>query len=280
MDRTHYHHLIQALFRATDYGVLMTDTAGTDLLCNPRFGVLFGMDPDKVGRLPREEMRKIALDRVRDETGFNALMDRVYADPLLEHDDDVELKSPRNRWLRRHTAPVFDEEGTLLGRVWTFLDITETRRLQAESVQYEKRLEERLEQQAEELQAAQTKLLETAQLQAVGTLAVGVAHDIRNILTTLRLELAALESSDYTALTAAQLDRLYALTHALLALSEESPTGSASVDPSEIIDFVFGLVHGQAEIDGVRLGKNISRVKYRTFPATLVGSNTCSLTSF
>ena len=76
MHRTHYHHLIQALFSATDYGVLMTDIAGTDLLCNPRFGILFGMDTDKVGRLPRDEMRRIALDRVKDQEGFTALMDQ------------------------------------------------------------------------------------------------------------------------------------------------------------------------------------------------------------
>jgi two-component system sensor histidine kinase HydH len=236
----------------------MTDTAGTDLFCNPRFGLLVGMDPDKVGRLPREEMRRIALDRVKDGAAFNELMERVDADPLLEYEDDIELKSPRACCLRRHTAPVFDENGVLLGRVWTFLDVTETRRLQAESVQYEKRLEERLEQQAAALQAAQAKLLESARVQAVGTLAVGVAHDIRNILTNLRLELAALESSEHTALTSAQLDRLYALSHALLALSEESHTGSAVVDLGEIIDFVFRLVHGQADIDGVRLQKHLT----------------------
>jgi signal transduction histidine kinase len=251
----HYQHLVLALFRSTDYGVLMTDTSGTDLLCNPRFGVLVGMDPDSVGRLPREEMRRIALDRVKDQAAFNALMDRVDADPYLELEDDIELKAPRECCLRRHTAPVIDENGVLLGRVWTFLDVTETRRLQAESISYEKRLEERLEQQAAELQAAQQRLLETAQVQAVGTLAVGVAHDIRNILTSLSLELTQIEQSDFTSAARSQFDRLHTLTHSLLALSEESPAGSAIVDLDEIIEFVFGLVHGQAEIDGVRLEK-------------------------
>lgn len=258
VQRSHYQHLIHALFRATDYGVLMTDTEGTDLLCNPRFGVLFGMDPRNVGRLPRDEMRLIALDRVKDEAGFAALMDRVYADPLLEHEDDIELKSPRNSFLRRHTAPVLDENGVLLGRLWTFLDVTETRRLQAESVQYEKRLEERLEQQAAELRAAQENLLETAQIRAVGTLAVGVAHDLRNILTTLRLEMSSLAPSECTALAEAQLDRLYALTHSLLALSEDAPVQSSIVDLRAIIDFAFRLVQGQAEVDAVTLHKDIS----------------------
>src|SRR5207237_612699 len=82
-----YEPLIQALFQATDYGVLMTDLAGTDILCNPRFGVLFGLEPEAVVHLPREEVRRFALARVKDPDRFNALMDRVYADPWLEFED-------------------------------------------------------------------------------------------------------------------------------------------------------------------------------------------------
>src|SRR5579859_2216464 len=70
-----YEPLIQALFRATDYGVLMTDLKGTDILCNPRFGILFGLEPEQVVQMRREEVRRMALARVKDPEGFNTLIE-------------------------------------------------------------------------------------------------------------------------------------------------------------------------------------------------------------
>jgi len=254
-----YEPLIQALFRATDYGVLMTDLEGTDILCNPRFGVLFGLEPEQVVQMRREEVRRMALTRVKDPEGFNTLIERVYTDPWLEFQDEIEVVFPRERVLRRHTAPVLDIDGRVLGRVWTFLDITETRRLQTEVASYARHLEERLKAQAVALQAAHAELLSAAQMRAVSTLAMGIAHDIRNILTTLRLEVATLAPSPCQAMTTQQLDRLYTLTHSLLALSEESPLIAGPVEVSEILDFVFRLMRGQAEVDGIQLRKRVAR---------------------
>lgn len=255
LDSEHYESLVQALLRATDYGVLVTDLQGKDVFCNPRFGVLFGMDAEQVVRLPREVVRQWAVDCVQDPDTFIALIDSAYAAPLMEFQDEVALKQPRESILRRHSAPIMDNAGTVIGRVWTFLDVTETRRLQQEVASYARRLEERLEAQALELHAAHESLLEAAQMRAVGTLAVGIAHDLRNILTTLRLEMATAQAP-CQALVGGQLDRLYALTHSLLALSEETPIQAGAVDLNEIVDFVFRLVYSQAEVDGVRLVKN------------------------
>lgn len=258
LEGVHLAPLLKALFRATDYGVLMTDLGGTDILCNPRFGVLFGVDPEDIVRLPREQVRKIALSRVADPLAFTELVERAYADPWLEFEDEIMLKAPRHSILRRHTGPVLDEEGAVLGRIWTFLDVTETRQLQAEVASYTSLLEEKLQQQALALQSAQKQLLETVQMRAVGTLAMGIAHDLRNILTTLRLEIAIMDPA-YRPLATTQMDRLYALTHCLLALSEEAPQPFSPVDLNEIIDFVFKLIYGQAEIDGIQLEKHIRR---------------------
>jgi signal transduction histidine kinase len=248
----HSEALVQALLQATDYGVLVTDLQGNDILCNPRFGTLFGVDAAAIPTMPREQVRQLALDCVRDPQAFIALVEHAYAQPMMEFQDEIALKRPHESVLRRHSAPILDSRGAVIGRLWTFLDVTETRRLQSEVAQYARRLEDRLEQQARELRAAQESLLEAAQMRAVGTLAMGIAHDLRNILTTLRLEMAIAEDS-YPSLVGSQLDRLYALTHSLLALSEETQPHTGAVDLSEIVDFVFRLVRGQAEVDGVRL---------------------------
>lgn len=254
MRSNHNEPLVQALLRATDYGVLVTDPRGNDIFCNPRFEALFGVSAAEVVGLPREEVRGLALERVQDPAAFSAMVEMAYANPLLEFQDEVALSHPQAKILRRHSAPIFDDGSVVIGRVWTFLDVTETRQLQQKVASYARQLEERLAQQAGELRAAQERLLEAAQMRAVGTLAMGVAHDLRNILTTLRLEMAAYEVPCGSMLEG-QLDRLYAITHYLLALSDEKHTHAGQVDLGEIIDFVFELVRGQAEVDGVCLVK-------------------------
>src|SRR5258708_3820168 len=170
---------------------MVTGVEGEEIFWNPRFGTLFGVDTREIVQLPREEVRQLALARVVDQKAFILMIEQAYADPLMEFQDEVALKFPAQCILRRHSAPILNDDGVVIGRVWTFLDITETRRLQAESANYAQMLEERLAQQAEELKAAQEQLLEAAQMRAVGTVAVSIAHELRNIITTLRLEMAS-----------------------------------------------------------------------------------------
>jgi signal transduction histidine kinase len=145
--------IINALLCATDHGILMTDHQGTDVLCNPRFGELFDIDPELVVHSSREEVRRMALTRVRDQAEFVSLLDRIYADPTLEHEDDVELTTRPPRILRRYTAPVYDSTGRNIGRLWTFRDVTKTRRLEAEVRDYAARLEEEYARKAADLAA-------------------------------------------------------------------------------------------------------------------------------
>ncbi|HZT43223.1 MAG TPA: ATP-binding protein [Chthonomonadaceae bacterium] len=143
--------IIQALLGATDHGILMTDLRGMDVVCNPRFGELFGLDPQIVVRSTRDEVRRMALQRVKDPEGFTTVMERLYADPLREHEDEIELNSVPPRILRRYSGPVFDAQGQNIGRVWTFKDITETRRLQEEVQSYAARLEAQYQKQTRDL---------------------------------------------------------------------------------------------------------------------------------
>jgi signal transduction histidine kinase len=151
--------IINALLCATDHGILMTDHQGTDVLCNPRFGELFDIDPELVVHSSREEVRRMALARVRDQAEFVSLLDRIYADPTLEHEDDIELATRPPRTLRRYTAPVYDADGQNIGRLWTFRDVTETRRLEAEVRRYAAKLEEEYARKAADL-AATAQVLE------------------------------------------------------------------------------------------------------------------------
>ncbi len=112
------------------------------------------------------------------------------------------------------------------------------------------------------LRIAQEQVVQSAKLNAVGTLAASVAHDVRNILTSLRLELAmARELGDAAG---AQVDRLSALTHRLLALASPGDAHFSPVDLHDVMASVLAIVKPQAEVDGIiiktRIAKQLPRI--------------------
>lgn len=249
--------IIQALLRSTKQGILMTDHNKNDILCNPRFAELFDVDPKLVVRLPGSEVRRMALVRVKDPEAFSVEIERIYADPELEQEDEIELSTTPPRFLHRSTGPVRDAQGSNIGRFWTFEDITEIKRLQSEVQNYALFLEDKVRQQAEKLQEAHEKLLETARMNAVGTLAVGIAHDIRNILASLQLELYAAGNLPGLLSFQAQLDRLMTLTHRLLALSNQEPIRPAPLAIGEMLNHLLDMMQAQTSVCSIVVHKKL-----------------------
>jgi signal transduction histidine kinase len=407
--------LLHALLQATDYGILMSGLDRQDIIANRRLGELFGGAPQEI---VESEPGVAARTRVRDPEVFEEVLRRTYADPLLSYEDEIELVQP-SCTLRRFTGPVFGADGASIGRLWTFLDITETKRLQAEvQAQLHARTEEyqatsdilhavnalcqvAVEQKAteallasiadrirrligcecaavlllsangaelegvgypasrpakpvrvlrqhdralaetvakshvdadapltlytdyrspimrqlrcrtvglaplcdegraigalavgtrrpnldlernraahlgavidqvaltlkthrlqaelhaamESLKATQRRMVEIEKLRAAGTLAASVAHDIRNILTTLQMELA-MQPEPVSEMICAQLDRFSTLTLRLLAFSRPSVLEMRPTSVKEVVQRIVSLVGGQAQISGVKI---------------------------
>jgi signal transduction histidine kinase len=122
--------LLCALLQSTDYGILMTDHEGRDIVCNRRLGELFGLNPQRVVERPPESVRRLVLRRVADPRQFVRRLEEIYQQPDLVAEDEIRLKAPHRLILRRYTAPVANARGENVGRIWTFLDVTPTRQLQ------------------------------------------------------------------------------------------------------------------------------------------------------
>lgn len=271
--------LLRALLRASDYGVLLSDGARRDLVCNQRFSEWFGLSEDETVQAPPEQVRAQVLPRLKDPEAFVGTLDAVYADPKLTREDEVELVAPRARILRRFTTPVLDDDGHVIGRLWTFADITRTRRLERKIQAQQAQLKEQARQLAVALRAVhgrlgkvetaltqtQQQLFESEKLSAVGLLAASVAHDIRNILTPLTIELTLADHDDpktrSQALGAAraQVDRLSLLTQRLLALSRPATHQFAPVDAAAVIERIAVLLAPQAVLESVTLVTRCSR---------------------
>lgn len=263
--------LLRALLRASDYGVLLSDRSRRDLVCNRRLCALFGMDEAQIVRSPPEAVRALLLPRVKDPERFVRTLEDVYADPGLVREDEVELIAPRPRLLRRYTAPVHNEAGQVIGRLWTFLDITRTRRLenkvaaQADQLRVQSRqlaaaLREttgRLDKVENVLHLTQRQLFESEKLSVIGLLAASVAHDIRNILTPLTIELSLAEQDDAPAdsfaLMRDQVGRLDLLTRRLLALAKPAQAERAPLDIPALFSHLGALLTPHARTENVHL---------------------------
>ncbi|MBV9848550.1 MAG: PAS domain-containing protein [Armatimonadetes bacterium] len=271
--------LLRALLRASDYGVLLSDATRRDLVCNRRFSEWFGLSEQETTQAPPEQVRAHVLPRLKDPEEFVGTLDAIYADPKLTREDEVELVAPRPRVLHRYTAPVLDEHGRVIGRLWTFADITRTRRLEKRVLAQQAQLKEQARQLAVALRAVhgrlgkvenaltqtQRQLFESEKLSAIGLLAASVAHDIRNILTPLTIELALADTDDPNARAQAldamraQLDRLALLTQRLLALSRPAPDQFAPVDVCGVVERIVALLTPQAVLESVTLTAHCAR---------------------
>jgi signal transduction histidine kinase/PAS domain-containing protein len=150
--------IVEALLCATDHGILVTDTEGQDILCNPQFGRLFGVDPAAIVQLSRADVRRIALQRVRYPEAFTQGIEEAYRHPEAVYEEDIELATEPPKVLSRFSGPVRDCAGVVFGRVWTFRDVTDLRRLQSAVQAYATRVEADAQQKASELKATSSLL--------------------------------------------------------------------------------------------------------------------------
>ncbi|MDQ2730988.1 MAG: ATP-binding protein [Armatimonadota bacterium] len=266
-------HVLRSLLRALDYGILFTDAQRRDIVCNGRFSELFSIDGNNIVRSSPEAVRSMVFPRLADPEGFVNSLETIYADPLLVHEDEIELTDPLPKVLRRYTAPVTDECGEVVGRLWTFLDITRTRSLegqvkaqaailQAQAVELASSLKAtsgRLQKTEAVLARTEKQLLESEKLSAVGLLAASVAHDIGNILTPVSIETSLADSDDHELRAEAlqaiqdQVGRLSILTHRLLAFAKPGPVEAEAVEVPALLDRLSGLLTPHAASYGLSL---------------------------
>ncbi len=121
--------LLTATLDSTADGILVVDTAGRITSFNGRFVEMW--------RLPHEILSTLddaaALSFVRDQLSwpeaFQAKVDELYANPEAESSDTLEFKD--GRVFERYSKAQY-VDGVVVGRVWSFRDVTERKRTEEE----------------------------------------------------------------------------------------------------------------------------------------------------
>jgi two-component system sensor histidine kinase HydH len=139
------------------------------------------------------------------------------------------------------STPILDESGSCQGAVLLLRDLTEIKRLE-------------------------TQLRRAERLAAVGRLAAGVAHEIRNPLSSIRGFAQFLQRSlngqpreqDYAATMVAEVDRIDRVVSGLLSLARPVETKPAACSIPDLVHHVIRLVAGDARSRDISLDIDVA----------------------
>jgi PAS domain-containing protein len=113
--------LLQATLEATADGILVVNRAGQIVTFNQQFVATWGLPHSLVETRDDHQVFACALEQLKDPAGFLQRIKELYAQPDAESADVLELKD--GRVLERYSRPQY-LDGNVVGRVWSFRDVT------------------------------------------------------------------------------------------------------------------------------------------------------------
>jgi PAS domain S-box-containing protein len=207
--------LLGATLESTADGILVTESGGGIVLANRRFSEILGCgDHSSTGEWTQDVI--CIRERLDAMAAFQATLRKLAARPEVESHDILEIADGRTFELFSRPQRIEEE---IVGRVWSFRDITARKELEA-------------------------RLRHAQKMEAIGTLAGGIAHDFNTILTAIKGYGTILQdeadrntpaAESYLAEIEAAVDRGAALTMGLLTYSRKEAGNPVRVDLNFIV---------------------------------------------
>jgi two-component system, cell cycle sensor histidine kinase and response regulator CckA len=149
--------LVRATLESTADGILVIDSSGKVAGYNLKFVKMWRIGDDVIATGDDSQLLKEVLDQLKSPDDFLQKVQLLYSQPEAESFDQLEFKD--GRAFERYSLPQKSGD-KIVGRVWSFRDVSERRNLEEHLRQMQK-------------------------MEAIGKLAGGVAHDFNNILTII-----------------------------------------------------------------------------------------------
>lgn len=215
---------LESIVSASLDGILVIDPEGKKTFQNQRTIELWKIPPSIANDKDDQKQHQFAIGQTKNSEAVSARIRELYSHPSAISRDEIELKD--GTILDRYSAPVLGQDGKLYGRLWTFRDVTEHRRLQEQ-------------------------LLHSRKMEAIGQLAGGVAHDFNNLLTVIEGYAQLMMSrGDVDPRMAESVAQIYAaaqsaanLTRQLLMFSRKQVVQMMSLNLNDIIGNLTKMLH-------------------------------------
>jgi PAS domain S-box-containing protein len=207
--------LLQGTLDSTTDGILVVSNSGDITSYNKRFIEMWNIPKSALLKLRDDELLLVAMSELKDPKAFLQKVRDLYAEPEVTSFDVLKFKD--GRVFERYSQPQRVGE-QIVGRVWSFRDVTQTKQMEEE-------------------------LRQSQKMEAIGRLAGGVAHDFNNVLMLISGNAAQLlEEPDLPSSMTIHAEeiiqatkRAASLTRQLLAFSRKQPLARRVVDLNLII---------------------------------------------
>lgn len=183
---------LKATIESSTDGIVVIDNQGQITLSNQRFAELWRLPPDLQGRQEAKKLREFVQSQLVSPESFAASLQGIQARPEAESFDVLEFQD--GRIYERYSRPQWIGR-EIVGRVWSFRDITVARKAEAELQKYRDHLEDLVQQRTLELRKANEQA-QTAN-RAKTIFLAQMSHELRTPLTAI-LGFAELMSRDST----------------------------------------------------------------------------------
>jgi PAS domain S-box-containing protein len=120
--------LLNSTIESTADGILVVDRKGKIVRFNRKFLQMWKIPERIVGSGDDDEALSFVLDQLKDPQGFLSKVKELYAHPGEKSFDLIEFKD--GRYFERYSQPQ-EIEGKVLGRVWSFRDVTDRKKAEA-----------------------------------------------------------------------------------------------------------------------------------------------------
>lgn len=153
--------MLRATLESTTDGILVVDTQGRIQSFNQKFADLWRIPESILATRDDNRAIEFVLTQLKEPEAFLRKVRELYSQKDAESYDTLEFTD--GRIVERYSKPQRIGNETV-GRVWSFRDVTERRKME------------------EEKKILQQQLFQAQKMESIGTLAGGIAHDFNNIL--------------------------------------------------------------------------------------------------